>query len=435
MVSVTDCAWPQQPSPWAPIAGSKGPTKSAEPTSPWAAISPQITRPPRPDAAGQDERVVVRHIELRGDSRRAEIVLTMARRTVVSAFALESPNRIVIDGTGFDFEATKENFPRLRMLVGAPRFGALTATTGRLLFDATAPVRVLSITGKPVGDAVQLTITVVPATQDQVVDAGTPVLWGEVVPPPATPAAAQYALPGSKNALPLVMIDPGHGGIDPGAVTDQGVFEKDVVLGVSLRLRSLLEARGRVQVAMTRQGDETVRLDQRVAAAAEQRANLFISLHADTYAGQGGASVRGGSIYVLGAQASNAAARALADKENTADIRAGISSADSADHAVDGILADLTVRETSALSHTLQDALVQSLRRSILLAREPARAAAFRVLKQAETPAVLIELGYMSNGQDVALLQSPEWQAAVAARIADAVDTFLAKPRGLALDR
>ncbi len=411
-----------------PAARPQTPSEPAETASPWSAIAPQNLSPP-----AWGDGIPVHQIALRGDGRRVEIVLTIARRTQVSAFALEEPTRIVIDGTGFSFSGTTEALTRGRLLVGAPRFGPLSQTTGRLLFDANRPVRVASVTGKPIGEAVQITVVVVPATRAEMTHAGTPVLWGSAA---ATVQPGPISTPyPPKIGLPVVVIDPGHGGIDPGAVTDQGVLEKDVVLGVSLRLKAALEARGRVHVVMTRQGDETVRLDQRVAAAAAQKATLFVSLHADTYAGLGGGSVRGGSVYVLGAEASNAAARALAEKENTADARAGLFNADQPDLAVDGILADLTVRETLILSQRIQGALVQNLRRSILLAREPARAAAFRVLKQAEIPAVLIELGYMSNGQDAALLQLPEWQATVADRIADAVDTYFTGPRGVALDR
>ena len=239
-----------------------------------------------------------------------------------------------------------------------------------------------------------------------------------------------------KVLSPLLIIDPGHGGIDPGAVADLTVLEKDVVLAVARRLKSLLEARGKVRVALTRQADETVPLDKRVSIARMAKADLFISLHADTFAGEVGASIRGGSVYVLGAQASSAIARALADKENAADQRAGIvGTSAGGDVAVEGILADLTARETQTLSHAFQDALVRNLRRSILLAREPARAAAFRVLRQSEIPSVLVELGYMSNSQDIALLQLADWQTAVAARIADAVEAYFARPRGFALDR
>ncbi len=430
--STHPCAVAQAPFTTDVIKVSPAPKQSANDvappqSSPWASLAPQLAAPPQP---GDD--VAVRHIDLRSDGRRAEIVLTLARRTVVSAFVLDNPQRVVIDGDGFQFEGTTENLARGRSLLKAPRFGALTPSTGRLLFDAAGPVRVVSVVGTT-RDAVHVTITVAQVPRGQSAESGAPLVWGTAAPPPSP--GAPLASSANRAGLPIVLIDPGHGGIDPGAVTDQGVLEKDVVLAVSLRLRALLDARGRVQPILTREGDETVRLDDRVAAARAHKANLFISLHADTYAGQGSTAVRGGSVYVLGAQASNAAARALADKENTADARAGIAGADGPDLAVDSILADLTMRETNALSHTLQGALVQNLRRSILLAREPARAAAFRVLKQAETPAVLIELGYMSNSQDVALLQSPEWQSAVAARIADAVDIFVSQKPGQAAQR
>jgi N-acetylmuramoyl-L-alanine amidase len=400
-----------QPSPWDAL-----PHGGAE-ASPWTALAPRISPPAQPG-----EGVAVRHVLLKGDAQRAEIVLTLAQRTPVSVFALNAPDRVVVDGAGFNFETTSETVPRSRLLLRAPRAGALLPTTGRMIFDADGPVRLVSIVGKPAGDSVDVTIVVERGTRGKAAVPGEPLLWGGSDASPVLVPLPQTATAG----LPVVVIDPGHGGIDPGAVTDQGVLEKDVVFAVAMQLRALLVARGRIRPVMTRDSDAAVRLDRRIAVAQDHKARLFVSLHADAYAGQGGASVRGGAVYVLGADASNAAARALAERENTADARAGVAGADGPNLAVDGILADLTMRETSALSQRLQAGLVQSLKRSILLAREPARAAAFRVLKQAETPAVLIELGYMSNGQDVALLQSPEWQLSVASRIADAIEAFLA---------
>lgn len=395
--------------------------------SPWSDIAPLLPR-----SADSSSKVQVLRIEVRGDTRRTDIVLLLARRTTLSTFVVADPLRVIIDAAGIDFEGVDEKPATRRTLINNYRYGPLETGTGRLLFDTSTAVKVSAISGRRIEGGTEVTITILPMSRAPLKDL-PPITWG------ATPDGPAPTF--TERLIPLLIIDPGHGGVDPGAVADHNVYEKNVVLAVALRLKGLLDVRGKVRVALTRQGDETVPLDKRVAIARVAKADLFVSLHADTFAGQTGAdqtgaAVRGGSVYVLGAQASSAVAGALAEKENTADHRAGIAAViEAGDAAVDGILADLTARETQTLSRTFQDTLVRNLRRSILLAREPTRAAAFRVLRQAETPAVLVELGYMSNGQDIALLQSADWQTAVATRIADAVEAYFARPRGFALDR
>jgi N-acetylmuramoyl-L-alanine amidase len=230
------------------------------------------------------------------------------------------------------------------------------------------------------------------------------------------------------------VIDPGHGGVDPGAVSPSlagqpPVLEKHVVLAVSKLLAALLLSRARYDVAMTRSGDAFVPLDQRLSQSRRLGADLFISIHADSAAANANAQgVRGATVYMLSDQASDEQARRLAEKENAADQAAGMPQAASLDNdQVRSILVDLMRRETAEYAAEFRSAVVSELARRIAMAREPQRAAAFKVLKQTDVPSVLIELGYMTNAQDQKLLQSAAWQSQVAGSIADAIDRYFAR--------
>jgi N-acetylmuramoyl-L-alanine amidase len=231
---------------------------------------------------------------------------------------------------------------------------------------------------------------------------------------------------------PLIVIDPGHGGVDPGAVGPSAsgapVLEKVVVLAVAKLLAATLLASGRYDVVMTRSGDTFVPLDQRGAQSRRLGADLFISIHADSVAANSRAQdVRGATVYTLSDQASDEQARMLADKENAADQTAGLPAVAALDQdQVRSILVDLMRRETSEFSTAFRGIVTAELAQRIAMAREPQRAAAFRVLKQTEVPAVLIELGYMTNAQDQKLLQSAAWQSQVAGALSRSIDSFFA---------
>jgi N-acetylmuramoyl-L-alanine amidase len=190
-----------------------------------------------------------------------------------------------------------------------------------------------------------------------------------------------------------------------------------------------LLAGGRYEVVLTRSSDTFVPLDQRLTQSRRSGADLFISIHADSVAANANAQgVRGATVYTLSDHASDEQARRLADKENAADQAGGLAVAAKLDNdLVRNILVDLMRRETAEFSAEFRATVVAELSRRIAMAREPQRAAAFKVLKQTDVPAVLVELGYMSNAQDQKLLQSATWQSQVAASIAMAVDSFFVR--------
>lgn len=224
--------------------------------------------------------------------------------------------------------------------------------------------------------------------------------------------------------LPLVVLDPGHGGKDPGAIGVTGTYEKHVAFAAAAELQRQLEAGRRVRVAMTRGQDVFIPLEERVAWAQARGAALFVSMHADAVADHG---VRGASIYTLASTASDAQSAALAVRENSADRFAGAAFRGQPPE-VARILASLVRQETHAGSARLQRGLVGALDRDLPMLQNPARHASFVVLKASDVPSVLVEMGFMSNAQDEAALRRPEHRALVAAAMKRAVDAFFDGP-------
>jgi N-acetylmuramoyl-L-alanine amidase len=220
---------------------------------------------------------------------------------------------------------------------------------------------------------------------------------------------------------PLVMLDPGHGGKDPGAIGFSGTYEKQVSLAAAFELKRQLEAQGRYRVALTRTRDAFIPLDERVAKAQAHGAALFVSMHADALSDR---TVRGASVYTLADTASDAQTAALAQRENNADRAAGAGF--NASPEVARILASLVRRETRIGSIRLARNLVGSLDNDLPMLPNPERHAAFVVLKAADIPSVLVEMGFMSNPADEAELRRPLHRVRVAAAMKRAVDGYFA---------
>ena len=224
--------------------------------------------------------------------------------------------------------------------------------------------------------------------------------------------------PGHANA-PLVMLDPGHGGKDPGAIGISGTFEKHVALDAALELQRLLQADGRYRVGLTRWRDVFIPLEERVAIAQEHGASLFVSMHADALSDH---FIRGASVYTVSNRASDAQTAALAQRENSADRFA-----DPKWHVspeVARILASLVRRETTVGSVHFARDVVNALDRQVQMLPNPDRHAGFVVLKSASIPSVLVEMGFMSNPHDEAELRRASHRQQVAIAMKQAVDVF-----------
>lgn len=239
--------------------------------------------------------------------------------------------------------------------------------------------------------------------------------------PPAMAATARPRA-ASSGELPLVMLDPGHGGKDPGAIGVTGTYEKHVAFAAAQELQRQLAAGGRCRVALTRSRDVFVPLEDRVGLARRAGAALFVSLHADALHDR---SVRGASVYTLGDTASDAQTAALARRENAAD-RVGGAAVPAASPAVQRILASLVRQETRQGAARMAHGVVEQVGHDVRLLPNPARHAGFVVLQAADIPSVLVEMGFMSNRADEAELRQPHHRAVVAAALRRAIEQYFA---------
>jgi N-acetylmuramoyl-L-alanine amidase len=239
------------------------------------------------------------------------------------------------------------------------------------------------------------------------------------VPVPATPQQKPDHRPGKRT----IVIDPGHGGIDPGAIGDAGTYEKNVVLAMALELRRQLAATGRYEIVTTRDDDSFIRLRDRLQIARQSQGELFISLHADSL--RQAQQVAGLAIYTLSERASNEEAARLAQKENRADILGGVDLSDQED-IVTQILIDLAQRDANNKSIRVAELMVDELGGVTTMLRRQRQQAGFVVLKSPDMPSVLIELGYLSNPREEQLLRDPAYLAKLATALVRAIDRYFA---------
>ena len=241
------------------------------------------------------------------------------------------------------------------------------------------------------------------------------------LPEPAEAAPRRLAH-AREAAMPLVVLDPGHGGKDPGAIGVSGTYEKHVALAAALELRHLLLATGRYRVELTRLRDIFVPLEQRVVFAQRNQAALFVSMHADALTDH---AVRGASVYTLSDRASDRQTAALAARENAAD-RFAPPGYRNVSPEVGRILASLVRQETRRGSARLARRMVGAFEHDVPLLPNPDRHAGFTVLKASDIPSVLVEMGFMSNRADEAALRTPAHRLEVASAMRRAVDAYFA---------
>lgn len=406
------------------------------------------------------------------------IALDLSRRADYRVFFLNEPMRAVIDLPPVAWSLSGAP-PGPRGLIAGYRYGSFDPQTARLVLDLAGPAKVQQVrydlpTGsrhrlvidlvrtsaaefetqiQPWMHSVTKTARVVTATPDAPPAAETPrpapaprppapspavVAPSPSVAPPPAPAPRVAAVPATpptvatppaariapKALRRIVVIDPGHGGVDPGAVGASGTYEKDVTLAIAREVRRQLEASGRYKVAMTRDDDVFVRLRDRIARARAAGAELFVSVHADAMRNR---ETRGASIYTLSETASDDEAAALAARENRADIIAGVDLRHE-NKEVMNILIDLAQRETMNHSAILAGLLVEELGRDVqLIPVKPHRFAGFAVLRAPDVPSALIELGYLSNKNDEQLLTRPHHRSKIAAALMRAIDRYFEK--------
>jgi len=331
-------------------------------------------------------------------------------------FTLASPLRLVLDMPAIDWrppQSQLERVARQSAAVRAVRRGNFRGETERIVFDLKNPMKIVQAALQPHGTKFALTIRWQDAASYQAQRFGD---FREVPIPLPRPTRA------SPVEQPLIVLDPGHGGVDPGAVGRRGTHEKTVTLAMAKRLEKALLATGRFRVALTRRDDRFLPLRERTRIARRLGARLFVSLHADSALNP---DARGLSVYSLSDKASDREAAALAKQENQADTLAGFSLADEQPDVV-SILIDLAQRETKNRSVRFANQLVQTMVLRVPLLERPHRHAGFAVLKSPDIPAVLVELGFLSHPDEERLLLSDKHRSAIADGIVAAIANFFA---------
>jgi N-acetylmuramoyl-L-alanine amidase len=269
-----------------------------------------------------------------------------------------------------------------------------------------------------------------PATFKQVLAQETPQLKPAItdqtaaVGPPQVAPVQSTTPPAPADSRPVVVIDPGHGGVDNGTRTGEET-EKNLVLAFGLALRDRLEKSGKIRVVMTRTDDTFIALDDRVKVARSQAAALFVSIHAD-YLSRREGEAQGATIYTVSEKATDAEAERLAESENRADAIGGVNLTQEPTEVAD-ILIELAQRETRTFSNRFARILMGEMKSATRMHKHPLKSAGFRVLKAPDVPSVLVELGYVSNKGDLEHLQSDTWRTKTVNSMGQAIDVFLAK--------
>lgn len=381
--------------------------------------------------AGGAKKVSVFSMRLVGNETRTRFVIDLDMPTEYGILRLTDPYRLVIDLPRVNF-ATPGAQTDGRGLIADYRFGLIAPEKARIVLDLTGPIDiaktfVLPAAGK---QPARLVFDFVPTTAESfamAATAGNPKATANGRAPKGDRLGG-----GSPGGRPVVVIDPGHGGIDSGAAGASGLLEKAVTLEFSRELAVRLRAGGRVDPVLTRSGDRFLSLRQRIKIARQNRAALLISVHADTVPEE---YVRGATVYTLSEKASDSLSAALAARENRSDILAGLAIDDQPDEVAD-ILFDLARRESRNLSLRFAKGLVKDMGEVVKLNNSPWRKAGFQVLKAPDVPSVLLELGFLSNEFDEQLLRSSAWRKRSTEAVARAIELFVgdAAPPGVKSD-
>lgn len=379
---------------------------------------------PNDSAEAGSKKTVANDARLAGDKARTRFIADLSKKVDVNVFALGDPYRVIVDLPEVNFQMPQGLGTEKRGLITGYRFGLFAPGKSRIVIDVSGPFLVdKSFVLDPRADQpARLVVDLVPTDRKTFLAK----LKETNVESRTDLAVAQKAsLPvAAINAKPVVIIDPGHGGVDPGTRSPDGVTEKEVVLAFGKTLKEKLAAKGQCEVVLTREDDRFIPLRERVEFAQKRNAKLFVSIHADYFPKANGA--RGATVYTLSEQASDDEAKELAAKENLSDAIAGVELPSDSDEIVANILVDLAQRETQNRSITFAKSIVGEMGRSNLHTKA-LRSAGFRVLKAPDVPSVLLELGFLSHPDDEKRLTSESWRATIADKVASAIDGYFAK--------
>ncbi len=346
-----------------------------------------------------------------GDQNRTRLIAVFSADPTYSLQFLKQPYRLVINLPSVDFSSQKQP-PIKRGMVSDLRYGLSGLNTSRIILTTNSPFAVENHKVERLDSGLwQLIVDITRDNEANFQQLLTKQGNGD--------SRTNDGKPPEKKPF-RVVVDAGHGGVDSGAEGISGVIEKNVTLAFARTLRDELEKNLDLEVFLTRDSDVFLRLNERVEKARNYGADLFISIHADTI---NMSAMRGATVYTISDRASDDLAKALADRENKADLLDGLP-ADEAPEITD-ILIDLARRETLVFSVNFADRVILSLEQeNINLIKNPHRYAGFQVLKAPDIPSVLIEIGYLSNKEDEKLITDPLWRKKAATAIASAVQQF-----------
>lgn len=430
-------------------AGASGVFMRASITRPWTifflAVAALFVLSYAAGAANDSSSAVAKDAHVGGDLTRTRFVADLSETVDFRVFLLADPYRIIVDLPEVKFLMPSGVGGKGKGLVSAFRFGLFAPGKSRIVIDVVEPVLIdkAFVRAAENGQPARLVIELVRTSPDEFEkqrkkQTAQRATGGGSFQTSTEDIDAAKGRQGSaargKKTRPVIVLDPGHGGVDPGAISAGGQYEKNVVYAFCKVLKSKLEATGQYSVVLTRDEDIFIALDARVEYARKEQADLLISVHADALdlkhafaGGRQAKDVRGASIYTLSEDASDELARQIAARENRSDVLAGVELPGSPDDDLASILIDLMHRETKNLSVSFAKQLLDMVRGKTELSGSPHRFANFKVLKAQDVPSVLLELGYLSNSEDESALTSDDWRSKVSDAIVESIGAFFAK--------
>ncbi len=351
--------------------------------------------------------------EMTADDRAVDLSLGLSQAVPFRVFWLADPWRVVVDFREVAFDGLGQSVTAMGPVAAVSAGPATEPGWSRLILTLDAPFlpEIAAMETDPVTAEAQVRLRLAPASETVFREGSRPPSGSA---PPETTVVATPDAPGQ----PLtIVLDPGHGGVDPGAVRGDAT-EADLVLTFARELRDALRRTGRVDVVMTRDADLFVPLPNRLTIARAADASAFISIHADALA-EGRA--RGATVYTLSETATDAAAAALAEQHDRADLLQGVD-LEGADDVIAGVLMDLARIEVAPQSAALADGIVDAIGdEGLTLHRRPRGEAGFNVLRAADIPSVLVEIGFMSDPRDLTNIQDPVWRMRMQDALVDAI--------------
>ena len=342
------------------------------------------------------------------------------------AFLLSSPSRLVVDVYNIDVDPKIEKQVAKNNIISSTRLGNVDNSAKRIVFDLAKPaiIKKAFMLAPQSNFGWRFVIDVAIASEREFKGkVGTSYAFTSSDNPKAyakkSSSSSDKAKP-KKSAQKVIVLDPGHGGKDPGAIGYSGVYEKNITLAMGKELKKILERSGKYKVYLTRSTDIFIPLRDRVKIARKYKADLFLSIHADSAKNR---SAKGLSVYTLSETASDKEAEALAERENKADVVAGLNLVEHSKEVSD-ILINLAQRETMNRSSEFATFMVKEMRNSVKLVDNTHRFAGFAVLKAPDVPSVLLEMGYLSNSTEERLLKQQTYRRKLANATQKAIDDY-----------